>query len=122
MDATRQALDSLGKTAGIGGIFAVPDLEDTRQVFDDHREIAENAVKLFRQRVTSTGVPDICFDFMNSPQLNAMAAVLDRQGFVGVASGAVYLIGDMFSRMLRCPTVFSWVGNPDLETAPPPSH
>jgi hypothetical protein len=64
------------------------------------------------------GLPQIHFDFVATGAVNAFAFKHDGRYFIGVTSGAFFMLCLVFSRMLCSRTLLTHIGNPNLEDDP----
>jgi hypothetical protein len=60
-------------------------------------------------------LPEIHIDYIFSSEINAVAFKQDGQYFIGLTTGALFMIRQICMRMLSDPKVFSEIGEPDLE-------
>jgi hypothetical protein len=61
-------------------------------------------------------LPNIHFDFVVNGRFNAFTFKADGEYFIGFSTGAKYLLGLLFCRMLSDPNLFEFIGDPSEET------
>lgn len=65
-------------------------------------------------------IPPIYCNFINNTYFNACARKVNNAYFIGINIGAYYLLNDIFSRMLSCPTILEEFGDSSKEIKPRP--
>ncbi len=107
-----------------GGLFKTEKLsKDSFAVFEYYRNRAIKYIESCRNHESLIkSPPNIHFDFIDSPEFNAIAAKTnDGFYFIGINAGAVVILYDLFFRMLSNPLVLGEVGDTSLETKNSPT-
>jgi hypothetical protein len=103
--------------------FGSPRLSGDRRAAPFFQSRAKRAVELIasarRLYATKSTLGPVYFDFVDSNQFNAVAAIRDKSGVIGMLSGAALLPFDFFKRLLSHPDVALGVGSPNLEVVGP---
>ncbi len=106
-----------------GGIFDVDKLsKDDAAVYNLYRQRADKYIESCRQHPSRfKDIPEIHFDFINNASLNAVAA-LSNDGIylIGIHSGTIFILYDLFLRMLSHSNILEKSGNPNEEKSKSP--
>lgn len=89
-----------------------------RWIFDRETTRANSFIATAHQALPE--MPRIHFDWVNSGHLNALAFKEHGKYFIGVTSGALYIIHLLFNLMLADSRFLRDIGNPDEETTQDP--
>ncbi|MGD0464708.1 MAG: hypothetical protein ABSB74_19660 [Tepidisphaeraceae bacterium] len=77
-----------------------------------------------RRAAAGQKMPEFYFDYVESPKINAWACFNPNPnvwcGFIGIYTGAVTLVYDVFYRMLAHPEIFPTIGDASAESVRPP--
>ena len=110
-----------------GGIFDIEKIDTESQfLFYELKDSAQTLINEIRETEyafdigTQNKMPEVYFDFIDSPTFNAGAISSNGREFIGVNYGAVLLILDMFNRMLSRNDIFPEIGKPEIEINPAP--
>ena len=88
------------------------------QVKSAYKEIAERADDLVNSaRRVIPRLPQIYFDFIYNPKINAFATRDTDRYFIGITTGALFMLRAVIGRMLSDPRVFQFVGDPLAESS-----
>jgi hypothetical protein len=113
MATPKEAFDAFCKrykmTPFVGGADSVT------QLLAAQTKIAAIQIDYFQSLFRSGKELTIHFDYVNHGGLNAFAGYEDPYGLVGINRGAIFLIKDMFQRMLSHPEVLSWIHELGIE-------
>lgn len=107
-----------------GGLFQTEKLsKDSFAIFEYYRTRAIKYIESGRNHESLIkSLPNIHFDFIDSPDFNAVAAKTnDGFYFIGINAGSVVVLYDLFFRMLSNPLVLNDIGNSSLETKNTPT-
>jgi len=89
------------------------------RIFENHRQRAEKWIFDVKSNYLPA-MPVVHFDFINNPELNAIAFAADGHEFIGIYAGTIIIILGLFRRMLADSTILMDVGNVHMETEKPP--
>ncbi|MBN8695732.1 MAG: hypothetical protein J0L87_04310 [Bacteroidetes bacterium] len=107
-----------------GGLFNTNILEDgLKAKFNLYKERAEKYIESFRQHTSLVKDPPVIyFDFIYNTKLNAVATITKEKVYlIGVNSGTIIILNDLFLRMMSYPTLVKQVGDPSVETQQNPT-
>jgi hypothetical protein len=92
--------------------------EPVRIVYDEIGERADDLVNSARRVMPR--LPKIYVDFIQNPEINAIATRKGKQYFIGITTGTLFMLRTVIGRMLSDSRVFTFVGDPQEETSLPP--
>jgi hypothetical protein len=113
-DIFHRFMVSLGKRRMDRTIHAGKPAEST---YNGMESLARNVIASARQNVD--GLPEIHFDFIYDAEINAIAFRSEDRYFIGVTTGAIYMIQLALGRMLSHPELFPKIGDPTEESDKP---
>ena len=91
------------RTGQWGGIY-LSDNPLIERKLDDYKKEALDMLR----RIGFDGVE---LKFINSPKFNALATIIDNKDYIGLNLGSIFILEDLFFRMLSHPEVFPNIGN-----------
>jgi hypothetical protein len=108
------------ETSAIGGRLAW-ERQASTPAGETYGWMSQSARDLIRSAQSIVpSLPGIHFDFIHNPSVNAFAFKSDGRYFIGVTSGATYMLALVFSRMLSDRRLFASVGDPTRGLSEPP--
>src|SRR2546421_441590 len=104
------------------------DLNKKHRLFDGRllAEVKASADEVIRKHCDARGpkMPHIHFDFIDSPRIQAWAWYSRpiHSGYIGMYAGTVFLLYDIFYRMMSHPKILPTIGDASLESVKFPSR
>jgi len=97
----------------LGGRLKVPSGSPAEKTYGKIAERAKLLISKAREEVPR--LPHIHFDFVFNGDINAYAFKSDGRYFIGLNTGAIYMLELVFMRMLADSRLFPFTGNPSEE-------
>ena len=113
-DIFHRFMVSLGKRRADRTVHAG---KPSESLFNGMESLARGTIASARQHLH--GLPEIHFDFTYDGEINAIAFRSEGRYFIGVTTGAIYMIQLVLGRMLSHPDLFPKIGDPTEESDKP---
>ena len=98
----------------LGGRFRVEDVpENVRAFYDDISARANDLIKCVRDVIPK--LPPVHFDYVLNGKINALAFRRGDTYFIGLHTGALFMLRLVIGRMLSDASLFPSIGNPTAE-------
>jgi hypothetical protein len=107
-----------------GGLFETGNLTPgNKLIYDHYKSRASTYIDTFcKHESLIRPRPTIYFDYINNSSLNAIAAKTQSGIYlIGINAGTIFIIHDLFFRMLSNTSILPHIGNASLETKSLPS-
>lgn len=110
MTPLQKDFDNVFKECGMEGIFLKDEIDDHWREIDE--QIMELGKSYFNFRKTKyINTPHVNFQIASNTEFNALALKYDNNYYIGINSGTIVILQQLFFRMLSSPNILSEFGD-----------
>ena len=104
-----------------GGRYHIEKLDSTKiasVIFNYHKAQAIKYIESFRAHESlKKTAPYIYFNYIDNADLNAQVKKINDETYlIGINAGTIFILHDLFNRILSNPNILKTIGDPTLET------